>query len=491
MSISLWSQFKPLFPIIILGLSIMGLLLVGVFQNQHSTDLISRIAQWIIAPFLIFLYALMDFKSGTFTSFEGLAVTSLYSRFISIILLGAMMVMLDIHRTYMQADSLNRFEYPLLILFSTMGMLVMISSGNLISFYIGLEILSLSLYVMVAIRRDKGREGEAAVKYFVLGALSSSFILFGSSYIYGFVGSTSFSIIASALKTEASLPPMLYVGVGMVIAGMAFKIAAVPFHMWAPDVYEGSPMMVTAYLATLPKLAAFAIIIRLLMGPFLPLLSSWQMIIAVISVLSMTLGAYGALYQTNIQRLLAYSSISHGGYALTGMVLGTSSAVDSVLTYTIIYLVILITTFLCLLNLRRRDRLVTKITELAGLAKTYPFMATCLGILMFSLAGIPPTAGFFAKFSVFRTAIIGGYLPLAIIGVLTSVVGAVYYLRIVKIMYFDDAFGGDVSMAFDRNLKVISRFAIGIGALFALLFMVYPQLLMKPIEVASRSLFLG
>ena len=491
MTQNFWSDVKFLMPQLILALSAMGLLLGGVFRKENATELVSLLAQWVLAPILILLYCFMDFGIQSAVSFEGLVITNAFTKFISIILLVSMMIMLNIHRTYMQADDLDRFEYPLLILFSTLGMLIMVSSGSLMTLYLGLEILSLSLYIMVAIRRGKGREGEAAVKYFVLGALSSALILFGSSYIYGFVGSTTFEGIATGLRAASSIPVMLYMGMGMIIAGMGFKIAAAPFHMWAPDVYEGSPMMVTAYIATLPKLTAFSVLMRLLVDPFLPFVEAWQMVLAVIALLSMIVGTYGALYQTNIKRLLAYSSISHMGYALTGIIPGTSSAMDSVLTYTVIYLIMMIATFVCLLNLRRRDQLLLKINELAGLSKSYPLMGACLCILMFSLAGIPPTAGFFGKFSVFRSAIIGGYYPLAIVGVLTSVVSAVYYLRIVKIMYFDDAFGGDAGMAFDQKLESSSKMIIGFGALVSLLLMTFPQVLMDPIEVASRSLFQG
>lgn len=490
MSQSVWTSLKPLSPLIILGISAMILLIVGVFQKKFAEDLVSKIAQWIVAPIVIFLYIVMDF-SGVEISFEGLAVSNFYTQLISVILLLGMIVMLDIHRTYMQVDALNRFEYPILILFSTLGMLVMVSAGSLITLYLGLEILSLSLYVMVAFCRDKGREGEAAIKYFVLGALSSTLFLFGASYIYGFVGSSIFETIALGFKAEPVIPVVIYFGVALIIVGMAFKIAAVPFHMWAPDVYEGSPMIVTAYLATLPKLAAFAIIIRLLVGVFFPLIDTWRVIIIILSILSMLIGTYGALYQTNIKRFLAYSSIAHMGYALTGIVAGTPESVDSVLIYNVLYFIMLIATFFCLLHLRRQDQLVIKINELAGLSKGHPFIAACLGVLLFSLAGIPPMAGFFAKFSVFRAAVMGGYYPLAIIGVLTSVVGAVYYLRIVKIMYFDEAFGGEVNMRFDRTLKMVSRLAIGFGVLVSLFFMAYPQALIKPLETASRSLFLG
>lgn len=489
MNMQMWGETNPLLPEIILGCSAMLLLLIGAWQGDKSTDSISRIAQWVIIPFILIIEFMMDLGGESIFSFEGLVITNQFTRLINIVLLLSAMIMLDIHRRYAEIDKIQRFEYPVLILLTTLGMLVMVSSDSLLSFYIGLELQSLALYVMVAIRRDKGREGEAAVKYFVLGALSSALILFGASYIYGFVGTASFEGIAIGLRAESTIPVVVYLGMGLIIAGMAFKISVVPFHMWAPDVYEGSPLMVTAFLASLPKLAAFALIIRLLTGPFLPFIESWQMVIAVISGLSMVLGAYGALYQTNIKRLLAYSSISHMGYALTGLIPGTIGAVDSVLIYNFIYLISVITLFVCLLNLRRQDQLIDNIQDFAGLSQNHPLLAVCIGVLMFSLAGIPPTAGFFAKFAVFKSAIIGGYYPLAIIGVLASVVGAVYYLRIVKIMYFDKALGGEVSMGFDRKIGLSSKVIIGVGTVVSLFFIAYPNSLIEPIEVASRALF--
>ena len=489
MTTGFWMEVSPLMPELILGVSTMILLLMGAWGGKESTEMISRLAQWAICPFLIAMLVMMDLGSDPIISFEGLAITNKFTQFVNITILLATMVVLDVHRRYMKADSLDRFEYPILILLTALGMMVMTSADSLLTFYMGLELQSFSLYILVAIRRDQGREGEAAVKYFVLGALSSALILFGTSYLYGFLGTTSFEGIAIGLKAESTIPAMMYLAMGLVIAGMAFKISVVPFHMWAPDVYEGSPLMVTAFLASVPKLAAFALMVRLLTGPFLPFIESWQMVIAVIAALSIALGAYGALYQTNIKRLLAYSSISHMGYALTGLVPGTVGAVDSVLTYNIIYLITVLTTFVCLLNLRRRGQLLVKINDLAGLSQTYPMMAGVLSVLMFSLAGIPPLAGFFAKFAVFRSAVIGGFYPLAIIGVLASVVGAVYYLRIIKVMYFDSAVGGDVSLAFDQKLGVSSRVIIGAGAIVTLFFIAYPSALVEPIEVAARSLF--
>lgn len=479
----------PFMPELLLAGAAMFYLLVGAFYGEKAGDFISRTAQLVLIPFLILMLLMQGNISKPFLAFEGLAIVSNFTKFANIVILLVLMGLLEAHRSHRVADELTSFEFPVLMLFSALGMMLLISANNLMSFYVGLELQSLSLYVLVVIRRDHAREGEAGVKYFVLGAISSALILYGISFIYGYVGTTNFEGIAAALQAESHIPSIVIFAMGLVLAGFLFKLSIVPFHMWAPDVYEGSPMLVTAFLATIPKFAAFCFLIRLLMGPFFPFLAQWQMFLSIVAILSIVLGAYTALFQTNIKRLLAYSSISHMGYALVGLIPGTQAAVESSLIYIVIYVVMTLTTFLCLLNLRRRNIMMDKLHDFAGLSKTFPLMAFVLAVMMFSLAGIPPLAGFFAKFAVFKSAVAGGYYWLAVLGVLASVVGAVYYLKIVKIMYFDEVFGGEGAQGFDRMPSFNSKIFISIGTIIILLFLMTPRFILHPIQIASKAIF--
>ena len=338
---------------------------------------------------------------------------------------------------YARAQKFERFEYPVLIVIATLGMMMMISANDLIAVYLGLELQSLALYVIAAINRDSVRSTEAGLKYFVLGALSSGMLLYGASLVYGFTGTTTFAGIAAALGGGTPSLGLVF-GLVFLIAGLAFKISAVPFHMWTPDVYEGAPTPVTAFFAAAPKVAAMALFVRVVVSPFAPITPDWQQILSFIAIASMVLGAFAAIGQRNIKRLMAYSSIGHMGYALVGLAAGTEAGVQGVIIYITIYLAMTLGAFACILSMRRREGMVYEISDLAGLSKTHPIMAFMLAVIMFSLAGIPPLAGFFAKFYVFLAAIESGLYVLAVIGVVASVVGAFYYLRIVKIMYFDD-----------------------------------------------------
>jgi NADH-quinone oxidoreductase subunit N len=337
---------------------------------------------------------------------------------------------------------MNRFEYPVLVLFAALGMGMMVSANSFLALYMALELQSLSLYVLAAFHRDTLRSSEAGLKYFVLGALASGMLLYGCSLIYGFTGSLYFTEVAGALATptEGGTGPVIgaIIGIVFILAGLAFKLAAVPFHMWTPDVYEGAPTSVTAFIAGAPKLAAMGLTVRVLMHPFGDNVADWQQIIVVVSLGSMVLGAFAAIGQANIKRLMAYSGIGQIGYALVGLAAGTQAGVLAVLVYMSIYLAMVLGTFGCILMMRRQGRYVEAIADLSGLSRTRPMMALALAILMFSLAGIPPLAGFFAKLYVFMAAIAAGLWPLAVLAVLASVVGAYYYLRIVKIMYFDE-----------------------------------------------------
>jgi NADH-quinone oxidoreductase subunit N len=365
---------------------------------------------------------------------------------------------------------------------------MMISANNLMSLYLGLELQSLSLYVVASFQRDDPRSVEAGLKYFVLGALASGMLLYGSSLIYGFTGSTDFVQISVSIEksSEYGLNIGIIFGIVFILAGLAFKISAVPFHMWTPDVYEGAPTPVTAFFAVAPKIAALALFMRVMVGPFGGLVAEWQQIVIFISMASMLLGAFAALNQTNIKRLMAYSSIGHVGYALIGIAAGSETGIQGVLIYLVIYLVMNLGTFACILSMRRGDQMVVGIHDLAGLGKTHKPMALALTILMFSMAGIPPLAGFIGKLYIFLPAITAGLYTLAIIGVLASVISAVYYLRIVKIMYFDEAVE-----ALDRPSEKSIGWVLALSSLFVVALTIYPTPIMMNAAKAAASLFAG
>jgi NADH-quinone oxidoreductase subunit N len=375
-----------------------------------------------------------------------------------------------------------KFEFPVLVLLATTGMLMMISANDLIALYVGLELQSLALYVVAAFQRDSARSSEAGLKYFVLGALSSGMLLYGASLVYGFTGSTDFADIAAAVQPSGANIGLIF-GLVFLMAGFAFKISAVPFHMWTPDVYEGAPTPVTAFFAAAPKLAAMALTVRVLITAFPAVTAQWQQIVTFLAIASMALGSFAAIGQTNIKRLMAYSSIGHMGYALVGLAAGTTEGVQGVIIYLAIYLAMTLGTFACILAMRRNGRMVEDIDQLSGLSSTSPLMAFLLAMLLFSLAGIPPLAGFFAKFYVFLAAIHAGLYALAVIGVLLSVVGAYYYLRIVKIMYFDAP--AERFEPMDMPLAAV----LGITGLFILLYFVYPAPLVAFADAAAKSLF--
>jgi NADH-quinone oxidoreductase subunit N len=381
-----------------------------------------------------------------------------------------------------------RFEFPVLMLFATVGMMAMVSANDLIALYMGLELQSLSLYVIAAFRRDNLRSSEAGLKYFVLGALSSGMLLYGSSMIYGFTGTTGFDGIAEVFMIGAAAGESISIGliVGLVFlcAGLAFKVSAVPFHMWTPDVYEGAPTPVTAFFATAPKIAAMALFIRVLIEPFGGLFDQWQQIVIFVSIASMVLGAFAAINQTNIKRLMAYSSIGHIGYALIGLASGTQDGISGITVYLTIYIFMNLGTFACILCMRQKDVMVEEIEDLKGLSKTHPMMALALAIFMFSMAGIPPLAGFFGKLYIFLSAIEAGLYTLAVIGVLTSVVGAFYYLRIIKLMYFDEPVE-----AFDRPIGREMTAVLLITGVFTLLFFVVPGPVVDTATAAAATLF--
>ncbi len=458
------------------------LLLLGVFRRQQTTGPIL----WLSVASLIFaalLFVMASRHPGI--AFSGLFISDRFGDFMKIlVLLGASLTLIMSLR-FMERENMARFEFPVLVVFATLGMMMMISANDLLSLYLGLELQSLSLYVAAAIRRDNLRSSEAGLKYFVLGALSSGMLLYGSSMVYGFAGTTSFPALAQVFAESAGGPSLgLIVGLVFISAGLAFKVAAVPFHMWTPDVYEGAPTPVTAFFATAPKVAAMALFVRVMTDPFGPLIDQWQQIVVLISIASMVLGALAAINQRNIKRLMAYSSIGHVGFALVGLAAGTQEGIYGVAIYLAIYIVMNLGTFACILCMRQKDRMVEGVEDLKGLSKTHPMMALALAIFMFSMAGIPPLAGFFGKFYVFMAAVHAGLYTLAIIGVLASVVGAFYYLRIVKYMYFDEA-----SEAFDRPIgREMGLILLG-SSLAILLFIIVQTPILDAADAAAASLF--
>jgi NADH-quinone oxidoreductase subunit N len=464
-------------PEVTLAVSGMAILIFGVLRKASSYFACSML---VLGAFL--LTAIMVLGSVNGFAFNGQFISDPFSAFMKVLILAGASLALVGSLDYNRAEGLERFEFPLLMLFSAVGMMIMASAGNFMSLYLGLELQSLALYVLAAYARDDIRSAEAGLKYFVLGALASGLLLYGISLVYGFSGSLDFTTLTATLKGPGSVSSGLVVGIVFVIAGLAFKISAVPFHMWTPDVYQGAPTPVTAFLGTAPKVAAIALLLRVLAVPFGHLEGAWQQIIVLVSIASMVLGALAAIGQTDIKRLMAYSSIGHMGYALVGLAAGTADGLRGVLVYMVTYVFMNAGAFACIIAMRRKGAAVTKISDLAGLARTDGTMALALAIFMFSMAGIPPMSGFFGKLYVFLAAIESGQRALAIIGVLTSVVGAYYYLRIIKIMYFDEP-----QAAFDRRPAALS-FVVAAGGLFTTFFFIFPAPIVTAAQVAARAL---
>ena len=440
--------------LVLLGAAV-SLLMFGVFRRGQSDSGITSLAVVFMGLALVFVFAI---PNSEITIFDGLLINDPFAKFMkSLVLIGAMLTLI-MGYGYRKRGELVNFEYPVLILFATLGMLLMISANNLMALYIGLELQSLSLYVIAAFDRDSRSSGEAGLKYFILGALSSGLLLYGCSLVYGFSGSTSFEGIASALNTIGADSIGLTIGMVFLCAGLAFKVSAVPFHMWTPDVYEGSPTPSTAFFAAAPKIAGVAIFIRVLVDPFADLVAQWQQV--------------------------AYSSIANIGYALVGLAAATSDGVQSVIIYMSIYLIMIVGTFGCILSMRAHGQMMEDINDLAGLGRTNPLLAIALTALMFSFVGIPPLAGFFGKLYVFLAAINAGLYWLAVIGLLTSVVGAFYYQRIVKLMYFDEARESFDSPIDKELVAVIAFCSILVGLFFA-----YPTPMIKGAAVAAETLF--
>ena len=467
------TNLELVFPEIFLSLSIMFLLILGVFKKE-SSKLIQNIS--LIALFITAVITFNETLSNEeILLFNDSVIIDYLSSLMKIITLLAAFLVLVISSSYLRTFKIFKIEYPILILSSVLGMMIMISSNDLIVFYMGLELQSLALYVLATFNRDQLKSSEAGLKYFVLSALSSGLLLYGCSLIYGFTGSTNFNIIANQLNSNEYA---LTFGIVFILVGLAFKISAVPFHMWAPDVYEGSPTSVTLFFTMVPKIAALTVFIRFLYVPFLNLIDQWQMILIFLSIASMLFGAIAAIGQTNLKRLIAYSSIGHIGYALAGLAVGTNDGIQSSIIYITIYILMNLGLFSCLLMMKRNNEYYEDIEDLSGLSKNHPMLSLSLLIILFSLAGIPPLAGFFAKFYIFKSVIEQSMYFLAIVGLLSTVIAAFYYLRIIKILYFDKE-----KEKYDTDHSLWLKFSLTASTLLILMYFIFPSQL---IEVVSR-----
>ena len=470
--------YMPLLPEIMLSIMSMVLLMVGVFRkNENSYEIVSNLA---IISLLLITAIILSGSISDGIAFGNSLIADSFSQYLKILILVSTIIILIVSNIYLKNIKLLKFEYVILILISVIGMMLMVSSNDLVTLYLSIELQSLPLYVLASIRNKSSKSTESGLKYFVLGALSSCILLYGLSLVYGYSGSIYYTDIASTL---VDYEVGILIGLAFTLAGFAFKISAVPFHMWTPDVYEGSPTTITAFFAVAPKIAALGLITRMLFTALPGLVDDWQSILILLSILSMLLGAFSAIGQNNIKRLLAYSSISHMGFALMGVINGSIEGVTSLCLYLLIYLAMSLAMFISIIALKNGDEHIENINELSGLSKTKPINAIIISILLFSLAGIPPLAGFFAKFYVLYAAISVELYYLAIFGVLSSVVSAFYYLRIIKIMYFEESV-----ITYDPVSKRLNSIIYVLTA-FVLLFFVKPSIFISFAHSASLALF--
>jgi NADH-quinone oxidoreductase subunit N len=470
-------QLLPVLPELVLAVGSMVLLMVGAYRGAQTTSLVTALAVCLLAVTGLIELLL---PAGKLVTFGGSFIVDDFARFLKILALIGSAATLILSTEFLADEKRRIFEYSILVLLSTVGMMVLISAGDLIMLYLGLELMSLALYVVAASNRDNAKSTEAGLKYFVLGALSSGMLLYGASLIYGFTGTVSFAGIAAAAK-EGSIG--IVFGLVFLLAGLCFKVSAVPFHMWTPDVYEGAPTPVTAFFASAPKVAAIAVFTRVTLTAFPGITLQWQQIVVFVAIASMVLGSFAAIGQRNIKRLMAYSSIGHMGFALVGLAAGTAEGAQGVLMYIAIYVAMTLGSFAVIITMKRNGHAVENISDFAGLSRTNPLLAFFFAMLLFSLAGIPPLAGFFAKWYVFVAAIKAGLFTLAVVGVLASVVGAYYYLTIIKVMYFDEPL-----VKLDP-MRMELRTVLAIAGIFNILFFVYPGPLVSAASVAAKSLF--
>tara|TARA_Y100001970_G_scaffold274149_1_gene373455 strand:- start:3568 stop:4983 length:1416 start_codon:yes stop_codon:yes gene_type:complete len=459
------NNLNILLPEVFLTLSIFSILMIGVFTKK-SFNLVFN-----LSTITLLVTAGIIFNSSNVSEkiFLDSFIKDAFSNFFKILILISSLFVLNSSRTFITAKKIDKFEYPIIILISILGMFFMLSSNDIILFYLGLELQSLALYILASIDRDNLRSSESGIKYFVLSALSSGLLLYGCSLLYGFTGSTNFNLIAEQLNKEntGAIFAMVFI-----LVGLAFKVSAVPFHMWTPDVYEGAPTSITSFFAVVPKVAGLALLIKFMFIPFSNIVLEWQTIIIFISIASMILGAVAAIVQKNLKRLLAYSSIGHVGYALAGVATGVAPGYESAVVYISIYVIMNIGAFSCLYLMKKNGEYKENISDLSGISKKHPALAISFLIILFSLAGIPPLGGFFAKFYVFSSVIEQEMYTLAIIGLLTTVISAFYYLRIIKTIYFDDSV-----ITFDPIKDRVAQFTIFLSCSVLLTFFLYPSFL--------------
>lgn len=477
----LTTDLSMAFPLVFLaGMSLL-LLLLGVARKEDDFRSVNSFA---VFSLIAVSAVVCRFGDEHMVGFGGLFVTDAFAAMMQVmVLLGAAVALIMAPR-YAVREGVARFEYPLLVMFSTLGMLVMITANDFITLYVGLELQSLPLYVLAAIQRDTQRSTEAGLKYFILGALSSGMLLYGVSLLYGYAGSTNFDALSIALSGEGQLAVGVIVGMVLVISGLAFKISAVPFHMWAPDVYQGAPTSITAFFAIVPKIAALALLLRVVHGPFEHMVDQWRQIVIALSVASMALGSIAAIAQSNIKRMLAYSSIGHVGFILLGLAAASAEGIKAILIYAVLYMLMTAGAFALVLMMKRKNEMVENISDLAGLARQQPLLAAGMTILLFSMAGIPPLGGFFSKLFIFQAVIDAQLYALAVVGVIASVIGAYYYLRVIKVMYFDDVTEQLIDKADDPALKIV----MGVSAVAMLGFIIVPSTIMTWAGEAAASL---
>ncbi len=469
------NNLNIMFPEIFLSFSIFTMLMIGVFIKK-SFNIIFNLASIIIITTIAIILSNSNIEEKIFLdSFTRDA----FSNYFKILILLSSLLVLNSSKRFIVENKLDKFEYPIIILLSILGMFFMVSANDLILFYLGLELQSLSLYILASIDRDNLRSTESGIKYFVLSALSSGLLLYGCSLLYGFTGSTNFDLIADKLTKDNTGAVFAMV---FILVGLAFKVSAVPFHMWTPDVYEGAPTSITSYFAVVPKVAGLALLIKFMFIPFSNILLEWQTIIIFISIASMILGAVAAMVQTNFKRLLAYSSIGHIGYALAGVATGAVSGYQSAIVYISIYVVMNIGAFSCLYLFKKDGQYKENISDLSGISKKHPLLAISLLIILFSLAGVPPLGGFFAKFYIFVAVLEKEMYALAIIGLLTTVMSAFYYLKIIKTIYFDDS-----AITFETEKNKTAQVSIFASCAILVTFFLYPSVLNNLVT----SLFIG
>jgi NADH-quinone oxidoreductase subunit N len=469
------NNLNILLPEVFLTLSIFSILMIGVFVKK-SFNLIYNLTSLVI---ILTIAIIFNSSNNVEKVFLESFTRDAYSNFFKILILTSSLFVLNASKNFIIDNNLAKFEYPIIVLLSILGMFFMVSANDIILFYLGLELQSLSLYILASIDRDNLKSSESGIKYFILSALSSGLLLYGCSLLYGFTGSTNFDLIKDLLTKENTGAVFAMV---FILVGLAFKVSAVPFHMWTPDVYEGAPTSITSFFAVVPKVAGLAVLIKFMFIPFSNILTEWQTIIIFISIASMILGAIAAIGQKNIKRLLAYSSIGHVGYALAGIATGVVSGYESSIVYISIYVIMNIGAFSCLYLLKKDNEYKENISDLSGISKKHPILAISFLVILFSLAGIPPLGGFFAKFYVFTAVIEQKMYALAIIGLLTTVISAFYYLKIIKTIYFDDSV-----ITFDVTKNKIAQFSIFISCSILITFFLYPSILNNLVD----SLFIN